>query len=118
MRNRRRLRNIEKRTRTLRARLAPQMICEALGHYFLTGELPEDHPELAEVVLALVEVVWVAKAAVPGPLWEEELWGIVTITSLGADEFDLALGVFLEKNPEAAPLLDQGPCRSERQPTG
>ena len=107
MRNRRRLRNLEKRTRILRARLTPQMICEARDHYFETGELPEDHPELAEMVVKLVEAVWAMKATVPGPPWEEELWEMLTDSSLGDDEFESALEDFLARNPDGAHFVSR-----------
>jgi hypothetical protein len=96
-----RLRNLEKRTHTLRARLTPQMICEARDHYFRTGELPADHPELEEMVVKLVEAVWAMKATVPGPPREEEAWGLVTDSTLRNEEFDAALEDYVAEHPSA-----------------
>ncbi len=107
MRNRRRLRSLEKRTRILRARLTPKMICDARDHYFETGELPKDHPELAEIVVKLVEAVWAMKSTVPGPPWEEELWEIVMDPSIKDEEFETAVEDFLDKYPAAAPLVTE-----------
>ena len=70
--DRRRARELEQRAAHRRGRLSPQMICDARDRYLETGELPADHPELAEIVVSLVEAVEAMWESVPGPPPEHE----------------------------------------------
>jgi|GEM_PF-6499222 len=104
---RRRVRSLEKRSHRIHGKMTPQMICDARNRYLETGELPEDHTELAEMVVRLVEVAQAMWESVPGPPWENELVELLNDSERDDAAFDVALQELTRKYPEAADYLEE-----------